>query len=394
MIKKLRFENFYSFGGDGELSFEIGKKPSPSYYDINLEDGSRINKVTAIIGANGSGKTQLLRPLAFLSWFIAHSYPSSKPNELIPFQPHMLKRDMPTHFEIEFILGGRQYKYNLSATTDKVVHESLHTKTSHLYSYIFARDLNGETYKYKQKEFDFKKSLADKIRGNVSLISAAFMHDSSVATELFEYFERCTYNVSVMGRKNFEEEDLVESAEFFYENQDLHNKVNELICELDLGLSSVEIRKINSKTKKGEENEYHLPLGVHKSKEGEFRLPFWEESNGTKSTYVILRTILPVLEHGGLAIIDELDNDLHLHMLLKIIELFKSDHTNPKQAQLVFSSHSHEILNVLRKHQLYLVEKVDLNSEAWRLDKMVGLRADDNLYAKYQAGALGAVPNL
>jgi len=41
-----------------------------------------------------------------------------------------------------------------------------------------------------------------------------------------------------------------------------------------------------------------------------------------------------------------------------------------------------------------LVEKRELVSEAWRLDSMLGLRADDNLYAKYQAGSLGGVPNV
>jgi len=33
-------------------------------------------------------------------------------------------------------------------------------------------------------------------------------------------------------------------------------------------------------------------------------------------------------------------------------------------------------------------------SEAWRLDSIKGLRADDNLYAKYMAGAYGAIPQV
>ena len=107
-----------------------------------------------------------------------------------------------------------------------------------------------------------------------------------------------------------------------------------------------------------------------------------------------MRRILPVLENGGVAIIDEIDNDLHPHMLPHILELFKFQHTNPHQAQIIFTCHTPEILNLLKKHQTYLVEKVDQQSEAWRLDGVTGLRADDNLYAKYMAGALSAVPNL
>ncbi|MCW7553189.1 hypothetical protein NX722_11175 [Endozoicomonas gorgoniicola] len=51
-------------------------------------------------------------------------------------------------------------------------------------------------------------------------------------------------------------------------------------------------------------------------------------------------------------------------------------------------------MNLFRKHQVFLTEKDGLYSDVWRLDSMQGLRADDNLYAKYQAGAFGAVPNL
>ena len=92
--------------------------------------------------------------------------------------------------------------------------------------------------------------------------------------------------------------------------------------------------------------------------------------------------------------IGEIDNDLHPHMLGTIIELFKFKHTNPHDAQIIFTCHTPEVLNELKKHQLYLVEKKDLFSELWRLDEVVGLRADDNIYAKYQSGSLNAVPNI
>ena len=43
---------------------------------------------------------------------------------------------------------------------------------------------------------------------------------------------------------------------------------------------------------------------------------------------LILSLILPVLQNGGIAIIDELDNDLHPH-LQEIFNLFRSEYTNP-----------------------------------------------------------------
>ena len=66
MVKKLLFSNFYSYVNKTEVSFEIGKKPSLSKYDIVLDDERRLNKVVAIIGANGSGKSTLINILTGL----------------------------------------------------------------------------------------------------------------------------------------------------------------------------------------------------------------------------------------------------------------------------------------------------------------------------------------
>lgn len=138
-----------------------------------------------------------------------------------------------------------------------------------------------------------------------------------------------------------------------------------------------------------------MPFGVHQMADGtEFELNFFQESNGTQSAYNILGLILPVLHNGGIAVIDELDNDLHPHLFPEILNLFRSSHTNPHNAQLIFTCHTPEVFNILNKHQIYLVEKTDQISESWRLDEMEGVRNDDNLYAKYMAGAFSAVPNV
>ncbi|TOB30423.1 hypothetical protein, partial [Vibrio parahaemolyticus] len=58
MLSKVKFENFYSYGDEFEISFRVGKKPSASYFDITVGDsGERLNKVIASLGPNGAGKT-------------------------------------------------------------------------------------------------------------------------------------------------------------------------------------------------------------------------------------------------------------------------------------------------------------------------------------------------
>ena len=166
------------------------------------------------------------------------------------------------------------------------------------------------------------------------------------------------------------------------------------MLELDLGLAEIDIVEYQQNLSEENTESEYIPWGIHRTTNGEFKLPFYDESSGTQSAFVLLCRLLSALSKGSIAVIDELDNDLHPHMLPKILDLFKFEHTNPYHAQLIFSCHTPEILDALQKHQVYLVEKNDLHSEAWRLDEVVGIRADDNLYAKYQAGALGAIPHL
>ncbi len=134
---------------------------------------------------------------------------------------------------------------------------------------------------------------------------------------------------------------------------------------------------------------------MHKVNEKQYKLPLAFESSGTKNMFVLLHFLLPAIEHGGVAVIDELEIDLHPHALPQIIELFANPATNPNNSQLLFTSHSLEILNHLEKEQVVLVEKKqECKSELYRLDDLKGVRRDDNIYAKYMAGAYGAVPNL
>lgn len=394
MLIKFICENFYSFGSEQEVSFEVGKKPSASYYDINLESGERLNKVLAVVGANGAGKTQLLRPLAFLGSFISTSVFDYKPSENIPYMPHRLYTDKSTDFELYFMLGGEQYRYNLSITKNDVLLESLYKKTSRSYSYVFVREKTEDGYSYKQKGFGFSVAQAKKVRSNVSVISAAFQQNVSNASKFYDYFDSFIFNVNMMGRRHFNDGDILEATEFLKEDSDLKQRLHQAVFDFDLGIHDIEYKSQKLTDEKGDEIEFEFPFAIHKCEKGEFTLPFFEESSGTKALFVMLRRVLPVLQYGGVAILDEIDNDLHPHMLPVILNWFKHKETNQHDAQLIFTCHTPEVLNILKKHQVYLVEKESLESDAWRLDEMVGIRADDNLYAKYQAGALGAVPNV
>ena len=394
MISSLRFSNFYSFAEESQIDFRVGKKPTPSGFDINLANG-RLNKAIAVVGANGSGKTQFIKPLAFLNWFICDSFLSIDPDDNIAYHPHALSTEKDTSLELDFLLGDTEYRYQLVLNQHKVVSEALFVRTSTQFSYIFKREKTDSGFSFKQKGFPFPKAQAESLRANTSLLAAAYSYDVKEARPFIEYFRKNRSNVVEIGRDHFQHGAIMTAAENYAKDPELKDRMAEVIQEFDLGLSGVSIEKVETTTDEGKKETVYIPIGEHSTASGyTFNLPFYKESSGTQSAFVLLERVLKVLSTGGLAIIDELDNDLHPHLIPIMLDWFRFEHTNQHQAQIIFTCHTPEILNRLQKHQVYLCEKRDQCSEAWRLDNMVGLRADDNLYAKYMAGALGAVPEV
>lgn len=394
MLVELSFKNFYSFADKTQISFELGRKPAVSGFDIERSNGKRLNKAIAVIGANGAGKTNLIQPLTFLRWFITNSFVSIKPGGKLPYTPHMLHTAQPSRIMLRFLMEGEEYKYELELSNNLVLRESLHKRTSRAFSYLFVKEKSEEGYHYKQQNFGFTASQAGTLRNNASIIAQAFSHEVKEAQKLTNYFAGIENNLHELGRHHFGHDRLFQAAHFFADKPSYIEQMSQALCDFDLGIARVEVREQERLTESGESVKVYTPYAAHQSDLGDFELPLFLESSGSQSAFVLLMELLPVLKNGGVAVIDEIDDDLHPHMLSYILDWFRFDHTNPKQAQIIFTCHTPEILNILMKHQVYLVEKQAQQSEAWRLDDVEGLRSDDNLYAKYMAGALSAVPSL
>ncbi|WP_390483693.1 ATP/GTP-binding protein [Pseudomonas guariconensis] len=396
MLHTLRFSNFYSFLDEVEVSFAMDGRAAKNEKSCESEaQGGRYSKILAVVGANGAGKTNVIKPFAFITWFLRSSFVTEK-DDAIYVRPHFFREDESSNFELTFEVKSRVFKYELRATPKKVVFESLQEKTSRLWSTLFTRELeeNGESYNIKQRGFGFDSRVAIKTKKNASLIAAAAHHDVPIAVLINDEFSKVSSNINAMGRNPFTGfHDVISVTSFYEEHEKYKDMMVKHLKDWDLGLSDVSINRFKHLDPEGEEFEVLMPFGIHTYNGKKFEMPLLAESSGTQAAYVLLSKLLPVLDEGGVVVYDELEADLHPHMLDSILELFFNPKTNPHNAQIIFTTHSVEILNELQKCQILLVEKRDGVSDAWKLSDMAGVRSDDNFYAKYMSGTYGAVPN-
>lgn len=395
MLISYALSNFNSFVERTEVSLILNQRDTVHGWDRLSPSGERLTTAVAVMGANGAGKTSLIKAMVFLSDFVRFSF-GADPKAEIPYVPHFATRDAPSEFEVEADDDqGVRWRYVLRTTPQRVVHEALYRKGERM-RHVFVRDWDEATqaYRVKQQDFGLAPSEAVKVRPNVSLISWAQQYGVEMASHVAGFIVMS--NLLYVGRERLEDGTVLQAAEYFSKHEALQAQMRQLISGWDLGLSDVRLRSYESSPADhgGEAKLTWLPWGVHSARGVTFELPFGMESSGTQTALLLLWRLLPALAHGGIALIDELESDLHPHMIEPILQLFDSWDTNPHGAQIIFTSQSPEVLKVLQRAQVMFVEKADCESAAYRGDEIEGLTSAQNLYGKYMAGALGAVPHI
>lgn len=402
MIHSFSCKNFYSFIEPTEVSFVVNDKAPKNNGYADAPSGTRLSKFETIIGANASGKTNLLKVLPFLKWLTVDSF-AVDPSAQIPVKPYVFDGNKkPTELSVVFEVDKNIYTHTFVLDESRIYLEELKqknkTKQKTTNKLIFSRkwDKEANRYTFEGKNFNLPKGFENLLRSNASVIGIGMRLNHRESQEIAKFWEGVETNVMEAGWIGDQlvphaPMQLPEALFFYSQNQALKEEAEKLLSRFDIGLDA-----FNIVAKEQNANGFSLDVKVAHLVGGKKRfLPVQYESSGTKQLFILLKTILQVLAQGGVAILDELDVNLHPDMVIALFDLFVQPETNPHDAQIIFSTHSHRILSKLDKYQIILTEKnKKCGSESWRLDEMDNVRADDNYYAKYIAGAYGAIPKI
>ena len=125
MLIRIHIQNFLSFNKETTLSLYPGKGPGHDHV-IRGEKRDDIPalKTAVVYGANASGKSNLVKAVAFMKHFVTRGFPSQKG---IQYEPFKLSDDFnnPSKIEFEIKTNNNCYAYGADFTKEEVIEEWL-----------------------------------------------------------------------------------------------------------------------------------------------------------------------------------------------------------------------------------------------------------------------------
>ncbi len=397
MLRSFRVSNHKSFRDEAELLL------IPAY------DKSRdVVPVAGILGANASGKSNLLDALRWLQKAVRESYAHWEPGAGVPRTPFRLDPDyssQPSLYCVEIVVDGSRYTYGLEVDDQRVLTEWLYTYPHNRRRVIFEREdgtvrLGSTVPEYRART----EQLARQTRDNALFLSVAAHNELTEAQPLYNWFRQ---NLRFADGTTIAEDELVARLT----DADKRGSILSLVRIADLGITNITIESRDSElaaiekhitdqsmliarllaemkglqadgtlsdtdSEDTEENHAlarrlvhakldrarealasrHMLEGSKEQIRSVPRLRFHhgantvpltltEQSSGTRSWLGLLSAALGALASGGMLIVDELNASLHPHLSARLMTLFRDPETNPSGAQLLFTTHDATLLD-------------------------------------------------
>lgn len=363
----------------------------------------------AIYGPNAGGKSNFLIALRAMKEIVLESATVQKPGDDLPITPFLLDqatRHAPSEFEVTFIVNKIRYQYGFAATVGRIHEEWLFAYPKGRPQRWFERTWNEQSQNYNWElghrlageKLVWQKSTRD----NALYLSTAVQLNSEQLRPIYEWFKQTLRMTGIAGwNANFSASLCVEGKQ---------RQIISFLREADLDIEdiNVETKKIEPKMlpdnmpehikKELTGEEFYEVKTFHKDAEGELvAFDIGIESDGTQKLFSFSGPWTACLTNGHILIIDELNNSLHPNLVKFLVQLFHSNESNPKNAQLIFTTHETSILNqeIFRRDQVWFCEKSkDQATTIYPLTDFSPRKGRENLEVGYLSGRYGALPHI
>lgn len=447
MLIRFKVSNFLSFDNMQELSMISGKARLKDNHIQNDKDTLKLLKFSALFGANASGKSSLLKAMAYAQNVILGGIQFSSN---LYCKIHSENKEKITSFDFEVKIDDKYYSYGFDVLLYKnsIKAEWLYELKNGEERKIFVREINkkidlDKKYFNDKDSYERLKIYAMDIENqdNVLLLTVMNKNKNSlysnkknniiIFNKLYEWF-RQTLTIILPGSKPIDDS--------YYSSEENLEKITDIVSKFGTGISKCKIEKINreelsakvppqilndvikftennymnlSKQKdknivkassflrvdnelyifektNSESIEIKTIKFEHENNDGEYS--FSEESDGTIRLLDLIEILLHS-ERNKVYIIDELDRCLHPQLTYRFIENFLNQKNNTN-VQLIVTTHESRLLNfdLLRRDEIWFA-----NREKNGPTKLYSLedyneRFDKKIDKAYLEGRYGGVP--
>lgn len=401
--------------------------------------GVSVLRTAVIYGANGAGKSCLVRAIGRLQAMVVHG--SLPPNPSRDANKYTGAKE-PVTLEIEFKTAEGQYSYGVSYRGSTCVEEWLYS-TKRTPKCIFERKRDAATGKTKitllpnNKENAKNKMLVSLLEENILKSNELLLSKYDVVKDA-QMKEAYLWIVSQL-HVIYPETHSTSIFDNRYTNPTFKQQSEKLIAALDLGIDELMLKdedmesfklsisewpelvqgveKIVSKLSKAsdegieamveasaftisirrEGDKYFVRRvkSVHKVSDRNYDFELKEESDGTQRIFDFLPVAQEVNGMASTYVIDEMDRSLHPSLVRALVKHIVTDKN--MKGQLIFTTHDAGLLNgeIFRNDEIWFAEKdrETQSTHLYTLDEFKP-RTDLNLEKGYLNGRFGAIPFL
>ena len=443
MILSFSISNFRSFREEQTLSMVASNR-----YDDHLdhlvpipEDENKALPVAAIYGANGAGKSNLVKALSFLEELVLRGTEPKKPTGRRAFLLDTTSAAKPTELSLQFVEDGRVYAYGVrvgdrhvdaewlsilrdgrevmayervTKETGEVIIEAgpaltedtwgNHAKVvaltrvgvlaNQLFLHVVGKGLNeqdqGPVMSGALHWFSERLTIIppDASFGDLAGLVA---RDSTFTDFAGDFLRRVATGVDrlLVTTAEVEEKMLVGLGE----------PMRNLIAELPAGettmLQNPDGTQLIVEKSEGTKVKLRTVQSEHLMETGErVSLPFSDESDGTQRVTHLLPSLHSVKNKPGVFFIDEIDRSLHPLLAKGFVRAFL-EACAAKGSQLIFTTHETAFLDLdlLRRDEIWFADKkrAEGTTELYSLADYK-VRSDLKIDKAYMQGRFEAIP--
>jgi uncharacterized protein len=445
MLSRFTVGNFLSFNKPQTFSM-IANSVQKNKERLFHADDMRLLKFSSIYGANASGKTNLIKAMAFARKVIIYGTAESPDTYYYKLDPKC--KDLPSYFEYEICINGNMYSYgfemllsereiteewlillgasknqelfsrntttgqydydkNLLTNQEDIAHFDIYINDLRFVKdKLFLQDIvsnkdaihkDNERLGIFKKTFNWFESLD--ISFPNSMVSGYSCFSSTSTDEILDAIKTFATGISHVVAKEVTKEKALEDVPSGF-----RKKIDRMLAEIvTKGEVAGKAQDTSSGMRISSNGKLYL-VRIHK-KEPQFneitfehnkltKIPFSlsEESDGTQRLFDML-TVLLCTKENAVFVIDEIDRSLHPQMTVHFIKNFLTL-ARKKNIQLIITTHESHLLDLtlLRQDEIWFVEKNKVGASLLIPFDRFKERFDKKIEKAYLDGRYGGVP--